>query len=172
MNNVPNLRLVSCNLCWLFGSVLSDLITSGNNVTQLSLEGTTMPSLSFPISTTLKEITFVMDRIKTFGASFFLKMREALELSSKCYVHIDTTCEGLHMDLDLDDLKTRLKFPPATNVQTLWFFTSDGDECMPPFFDAFFEICHPKLLMLSEVLEKKTNRTTSWHHYVKHVQTT
>ncbi|CAH1444808.1 unnamed protein product [Lactuca virosa] len=57
------------------------------------------------------------------------------------------------------------------------------------FFDAFFEICHPKCvyakpdvrfkhnnhfcrLMLREVLEKKTTTTgiVYWPHYLKHVQ--
>ncbi|KAI3497046.1 hypothetical protein L1887_39427 [Cichorium endivia] len=83
------------------------------------------------------------------------------------------------ISVDMDDLRTRLQLPPATNVQQMWFETRE-DECMwerSLFFDAFFMICHPKRiyarpdmgfkhnnhfcrLMLREVLEKKT--TTTW----------
>ncbi|XP_023741960.1 FBD-associated F-box protein At5g56370 [Lactuca sativa] len=150
----------------------------------LHLDGSTMPSLSFPTSTTLEEITFRMKPRKSFDASFLLKMREALELSRKCYLHIAPVWyyrqPPLNMDI-LDDLKTRLQFPPATNVETLTFEVCK-DECQwesSPFFHAFFEICHPKQvivksdvckMMLGEVLEKKTKIAAHWPNYLKHVQ--
>ncbi|CAH1427979.1 unnamed protein product [Lactuca virosa] len=263
INNVPNLRLLSCNLCPLGHTVMrlvsfnnTHSISLGNSVTQLwlggpglvrddaslyiiksglpflksltlnltywtlgsfhfacasitrfslmswpdsliniqinapklfffSLYGCTMPSLSFPLSTTPEEITFRMIPWRTFDASFLLKMREALKLSRKCYVHIAPCWDSkprppLNMDL-LDDLKTRLQFPPATNVETLSFETSQ-DECQwesSPFFHAFFEICHPKQvivkpdvckMMLGEVFEKKTKIAAYWPNYLKHVQ--
>ncbi|CAI9262912.1 unnamed protein product [Lactuca saligna] len=118
-------------------------------------------------------------------------MREALRLSRKCDLHIHLSQPPVDMDVDIDDLRTRLLLPPATNVQELRFQTTE-DECMwerSMFFDAFFEICHPKSvyakpdvrfkhnnhfcrLMLREVLEKKTTITgiVYWPHYLKHVQ--
>ncbi|KAL7602521.1 hypothetical protein Lser_V15G22173 [Lactuca serriola] len=145
------------------------------------LHGYTMPSLSFPVSNTLEDITFELCVNASFGASFFLKMREALELSlsSKYHVYIKSHTPLLPFDMDvLDDLKASLHFPPATNVETLSFVTT-LDECLweenSPFFDAFFEICHPKLvsakLLLREVLERNTTRTmANWRHYLKNFQ--
>nr|KAJ0219162.1 hypothetical protein LSAT_V11C300144900 [Lactuca sativa] len=109
-------------------------------------------------------------------------------LSRVFYLDITSEKSMLPLDIDIDDLKTRLRFPPATNVQQLSFGTI-GDECLwerSPFFDAFFEICHPKhvfakpdawlrqnnhfcRIMLREVLEKKTT-TAKWPHHLKHVQ--
>ncbi|KAI3506263.1 hypothetical protein L1887_28620 [Cichorium endivia] len=171
---------------WKCPKSLIDIQVNALNMRFFHFGGETMPNLSFPISTTLEEITFRLRLDKPFGASFFLKMREALELSSKCDIYITTYGPP---DMDLDDLKTRLRFPPAMNVQKLSLVTCK-DECLwerSLFCDAFFEICHPKLvlanpdimfeqnnhfckLMLREVLEKKTTGTANWRHYLKHVQ--
>ncbi|KAI3511890.1 hypothetical protein L1887_19050 [Cichorium endivia] len=153
--------------------------------------GYMLPSFLFPVST-LNQTTFNLDLGMPLDASFFLKMREALTLSTKCEVCI--TADNFikrTSDIDLDDLRTRLPFPPANNVQRLEFQMID-DECRPrsPFLDAFFEICHPKYVfakpnvasgppinhffqvMLREVLEKKKTTTTKpyWPRYLKHVQ--
>ncbi|KAL4570568.1 hypothetical protein LXL04_026224 [Taraxacum kok-saghyz] len=105
---------------------------------------------SFPISKTLEEMKLqVSPRMGGYSASCLVKLRETLELSNKCYLDLCTHVPPLHVDFDLDDLKTRLeflRFPPATNVQTLTFETCK-DECKwnnSEFFDAFFEICRPK----------------------------
>ncbi|CAI9263361.1 unnamed protein product [Lactuca saligna] len=160
---------------------LIDIQVHALKLLSFHLSGYTMPSLSFPISTTLEEITFLLYPETRFGASFFLKMREALELSlsSKYYVHIKFHRRQFPLEKDLlDDLKTRLQFPPATNVETLSFATSP-DDCLgeenSSVFDALFEICHPELvnvkLMLREFLEKKMTRTmANWHRYLHNFQ--
>ncbi|CAH1441501.1 unnamed protein product [Lactuca virosa] len=153
-----------------------------------SFIGYSMPSLLFPIST-LHKTTFSMILYKPLDASFFLKMREALALSSECKINISKDYEP-PSDIDIDDLRTRLPFPPANNVRRLVFETNK-DECLwehSQFFDAFFEICHPKKvvakpdvhfrhtnhfckLMLREVLEKKTTRGGQyWCRYLKDAQ--
>ncbi|CAH1445896.1 unnamed protein product [Lactuca virosa] len=155
------------------------------------------PTLLFPDSTLFKKIIVSLKLNSPVDAYFFLKMREALALSRKCDIYITTynyTTTMMPLDIDMDDLRTRLlMFPPATNVQKLEFEAIE-DECLwerSPFFDAFFEICHPKhvvakpdaclrqknhfcRLMLRDFLEKKTTTTTTttpyWPHHLKHVQ--
>ncbi|XP_023738056.1 uncharacterized protein LOC111886047 [Lactuca sativa] len=154
--------------------------------------GYTLPSFKFPNSTLLVQTKFVLTLDTPLDASFFLKMREALTLSAKCHVSITIKNYKPSLDIDLVDLRTRLLFPPANNVQQLEFQMVEAeDECRTPFFDAFFEICHPKhvfakpevasghtnhffQLMLREVLEKKKttrrNPTPYWPSYLKHVR--
>ncbi|KAL4582427.1 hypothetical protein LXL04_006976 [Taraxacum kok-saghyz] len=113
-----------------------------------------------------------------------------IELSFRLRHPVDTD----PLDFDIDDLRRRLLLPPATNVQQLDFQMYD-DKCLQqrsPFFEAFFEICHPKHvfaqqdykywytdnyvleknhfcgIMLSEVLEKKKT-TGYWPDHLKHV---
>ncbi|XP_042753919.1 putative F-box/LRR-repeat protein At3g28410 isoform X2 [Lactuca sativa] len=168
---------------------LIDLQVHAPKLLIFDLSGETLPSLSFPVSS-LKQLRVSLGIERLVDASFFLNMREALSLSHKCDLDIQFN-SPLDVNIDIDDLRTRLMFPPATNVQELRFQTTE-DECMweqSPFFDAFFEICHPKCvyakpddhfnhnnhfcrLMLREVLEKKTTTTgiVYWPHYLKHVQ--
>ncbi|CAI9263362.1 unnamed protein product [Lactuca saligna] len=164
-----------------FGDRLINIQVNAPKLLSFRLHGYTMPSLSFPVSNTLKDITFDLCLSRNTCASFFLKMREGLELSlsSKYHVYIKSHIPFLPFDMDvLDDLKASLHFPPATNVETLMFVTS-FDECLweenSPFLDAFFEICHPKLvsakLLLREVLERNTTTTmANWRHYLKNFQ--
>ncbi|KAL4583104.1 hypothetical protein LXL04_007668 [Taraxacum kok-saghyz] len=132
-----------------------------------------------------------------------LPVIEAARMSvlSKSWLHAWSTIPILRLDLrsrkkmKLEDvnrvlIRTRLLLPPATNVEELCFLT-DCDECQwerSPFFDALFEVCHPKIvisipdlyfehnnhfcrLMLREVLQKKKTTTAHWSHYLNHVQT-
>ncbi|CAH1422292.1 unnamed protein product [Lactuca virosa] len=160
-----------------------------------SFTGQIIPSLLFPYSN-LEQIEFRMGLyIDDLDAYFFLKMREVFMLSRKCKVIITTFNHNLPLPLEIniDDLRTRLLFPPAINVQQLLFKTI-GDECMwerSPFFDAFFEICHPDHIsvwpdsmlkhnnhfckfMLREVMERNKNKTAAttsyWPSYLKNVQ--
>lgn len=161
----------------------------------IKFSGQTVPSLLFPDSSTLDEIEFWLSpSVDRVDASFFLKMREALMLLRKCIVdiRIGNFDRKLPLEIDIDDLRTRLLFPPAMNVQQLLFQTT-WDECLwerSLFYDAFFEICYPDLvsacpdemlihknhfckLMLREVLEKNKNNTTTtsyWPRYLKNVQ--
>ncbi|KAL7605163.1 hypothetical protein Lser_V15G19834 [Lactuca serriola] len=150
--------------------------------------GDMLPSLLFPDSS-LRHIELSLALHLPVDADFFLKMREALTLSRNCDLRIITKNNSkLPFDIDIEDLRRRLLFPPATNVKELEFET-DEDECMweqSTFFDAFFEICHPKLvcakpdmayrdnnhfcrLMMREVLETTTG-SAFWHRHLKRVQ--
>ncbi|XP_023768765.1 F-box/LRR-repeat protein At5g02910 [Lactuca sativa] len=153
-------------------------------------DGSALPNLCIPVSSTLEQINISLRLHLAVDAYFFLKMREALALSHEAEIRITTFNSKPLLDVDMDELRTRLLSPPATNVQKLSFETWK-DECLwerSPFFDAILEICHPKLvfaqpdmqfshsnhfcrLMLREVLEKKTTTTPLyWPHYLKHVQ--
>ncbi|CAH1421370.1 unnamed protein product [Lactuca virosa] len=140
----------------------------------------TLPSLLFPDSS-LWYIKLLLSLNLPVDADFFLKMREALTLSQKCDLRITTRNNSkLPFDIDIEDLRTRLLFPPTTNVQTFEFQTVE-DECLldrSPFFDALFKICHPKHVyakrdMMDEYnnhfcsLSEMTTGTTFWSHHLK-----
>ncbi|KAI3521675.1 hypothetical protein L1887_11147 [Cichorium endivia] len=145
-----------------------------------SFSGTTMPSLLFPaIVVEQIQIELSLSISRPLKDSFFLKMREALKLSSKCDIKIDDI-RPLDSDFDLDDLRRRIPFP-AMNVQQL-LFIADPVEGVSSFFDALFFICHPKHVVVSfpnsfnqfwmlmrEVMEKKTTKGY-WVDYLKDVE--
>ncbi|XP_023732415.1 putative F-box/LRR-repeat protein At5g02700 [Lactuca sativa] len=184
--SIKNLTLRDCQ------SMLTDIQVHAPKLNFFWFGGAALPTLLFPVSSTLFKQIFSLSLSLPVDVYFFLKMREALALSCKCDIYIITYNYTTTMlpfdDIDMDDLRTRLLlFPPAMNVQHLWFGTVD-DECLwerSLFFDAFFEICHPKYvyakpdsyfrqnnhfcrLMLREVLEKNT--TPYWPHYLEHVR--
>ncbi|KAI3751989.1 hypothetical protein L2E82_23086 [Cichorium intybus] len=180
--SIKRLSLLSCP------DTLIDVQVHAPNLLVFEFDGGTLPSLLFPASS-LQVIRVSLLLHLRVDANFFLKMREALTLSRKCHLNITTRNYKPPLDIDIDDLRTRLPFPPARNVRQLSFQTS-GDECMwerSPFFDAFFEICHPSnvyampdmmfkhnnhfcRLMLREVLEKNKTGTVCWPRYLKHAQ--
>ncbi|KAL7600047.1 hypothetical protein Lser_V15G22422 [Lactuca serriola] len=171
ISDVPNLGLFSYKLdsltlyltSWMLGSfhltcpsikrlfllscpyMVIDVQVYAPKLLCFHFDGRILPSLLFPLSS-LKHFKVSLMLQLPVDANFFLKMREALELSRMCYLHISTDNSIPPLDIDIDDLRTRLLLPPATNMQELWFET-DQDEGLwerSPFFDAFFEICHPK----------------------------
>ncbi|KAI3497419.1 hypothetical protein L1887_40016 [Cichorium endivia] len=184
--SIKILPLLSCP------DILIDVQVHAPKLKNFKFCGDTLPSLLFPVSS-LNRLWLSLSLDLPFDANFFLKMREALVLSRECYLDITTHNSELPFDMDMDDLRTRLLLPPALNVQQLCFET-DEDDCLwerSPFFEAFFEICHPRhvipypdisfshnnhfcRLMLREVLEKKKKMmmtvTAYWPHYLKHVQ--
>ncbi|KAI3497423.1 hypothetical protein L1887_40020 [Cichorium endivia] len=183
--SIKILSLLSCP------DILIDVQVHAPKLKNFEFCGDTLPSLLFPVSS-LNRLLLSLSLDLPVDANFFLKMRETLALSRECYLNITTHNSELPFDMDMDDLRTRLLLPPAMNVQELCFET-DEDDCLwerSPFFDAFFEICHPRhvipypdisfshnnhfcRLMLREVLEKKIKtmtRTAYWPHYLKHVQ--
>ncbi|CAH1431698.1 unnamed protein product [Lactuca virosa] len=87
-------------------------------------------------------------------------MREALTLSRNCYLDIATAnYSKLPWDININDLRKRLLLPPARNVPQLSFKTI-GDECLwerSPFFDAFFEICHPEHVLANPDMHNSHN---------------
>ncbi|GJX24916.1 hypothetical protein Tco_0231212 [Tanacetum coccineum] len=108
-----------------------------------SYDGRKMPSLLFP-SKTPAHIKLILRFSKScpVDVSYFLKVREALDLSSN--FDIETIYDFVPLDIDLDDLRRMVPFP-ARNVQQLSF----GKYCErklwnhSPLFDFLFAICHP-----------------------------
>ncbi|CAH1421373.1 unnamed protein product [Lactuca virosa] len=86
--------------------------------------GDMLPSLLFPDSS-LWHIDLSLALHLPVDANFFLKMREALTLSRNCDLRIIITENNskLPFNIDIEDLRRRLLFPPATNVQELEFET-------------------------------------------------
>ncbi|GKC46668.1 F-box protein-like protein [Tanacetum coccineum] len=77
--------------------------------------------------------------------SFFLNLRETLNLSSKFNVKISTSCELIkQFNVDIDDLRVQVPYP-ALNVQQLSFGACPGEDLwgQSEFFDSFFSICSP-----------------------------
>ncbi|KAL4582428.1 hypothetical protein LXL04_006977 [Taraxacum kok-saghyz] len=122
---------------------ISDVQICAPKLLSFSFSGYDHPDLLFPVSS-LTQIELSFRLRHPFDVSFFVKLREALTLSPKCNICITTY--KMPWDIDIDDLRRRLLLPPATNVQQLDFQMYD-DKCLQqrsPFFEAFFEICHPK----------------------------
>ncbi|GJT78671.1 F-box protein-like protein [Tanacetum coccineum] len=110
----------------------------------------TVPSLSFPIIAP-EEIKLRLNLKKTVDRSFFIKMREALSLSSKFYIDIEDSSHHalVSSKTKVDDLRRRVSFP-VTNVQQLSVttFSDERPRKRALFFDAFFSICHPSYVKL------------------------
>ncbi|KAL4558650.1 hypothetical protein LXL04_036851 [Taraxacum kok-saghyz] len=170
-------------------NTLTDVQIYAKNLLSFEFQGDELPTLLFPVSSLMQTKISLLPNFPS-DANFFLRMREALTLSQMVYLRISIRKSNV-VPMGIDHLRTRLMFPPATNVQSLWFGTSgdEGNWERSPFFDAFFEICHPKevyasldsdfkhnnhflRLMLKEVLDKNTNKTGTacWSRYLKHVR--
>ncbi|KAL6502697.1 hypothetical protein OROHE_024350 [Orobanche hederae] len=183
-----SIKRLSLHWCQSMRTLLTNVKVHAPKLTFFSFDGDHLPSLLFPVST-LEQMIFSLKLDNRIDAHFYLKMREALTLSRKCDIYISAPCKPMQ-PVDIDDLRTRLTLPPAMNVHKLQFGTI-WDECMwerSPFFDALFEIFHPKYVyaevdmrvkytnhfcrvMLREVLEKQTKTTALyWAHYLEHVR--
>ncbi|GKB75357.1 hypothetical protein Tco_0942252 [Tanacetum coccineum] len=118
-------------------------------------ESTTLPpSLLFPISPPQK-IELSLQLNESIDEEFFLKMREALELSSKFNVTIFSSC-GVLVPFDIDDVKTILLFL-ATSVEELVFIKQFDNAFWENslLFDAVFSICHPIYVKANNELNLK-----------------
>ncbi|CAI9284854.1 unnamed protein product [Lactuca saligna] len=132
MLDIENLLFHICFNQEIFLAELPSISRRGtrycSKITFLPFKGEMMPSLLFPVST-LEEIEFRMRiMIPGLSASFFLRMREALTLSTKCRVHIDISFKNHDLqpfEIAIDELRTRRPFPPAMNVELS--FITNGD---------------------------------------------
>ncbi|GKA41601.1 hypothetical protein Tco_0734261 [Tanacetum coccineum] len=104
-----------------------------------------IPSLLFTaIPPEQIELFLTLDDIP-MDESFFLKMREALKLSSKFNIVINGGYRlGVLAPFNIDDVRTMVPFP-ATNVEELYFETRVNEVLWENslLFDAVFSICHP-----------------------------
>ncbi|GKD64673.1 hypothetical protein Tco_1306781, partial [Tanacetum coccineum] len=103
-----------------------------------------MPTLLF-LTIPPKQIELSLRLYNPIDELFFLKMREALELSSKFNINILAYGDGVLVPaFNIDDMRTILPFP-ATIVEELVFFITINSVLWENslLFDAFFSICHP-----------------------------
>ncbi|KAI3509126.1 hypothetical protein L1887_24152 [Cichorium endivia] len=101
--SIKRLSLLSCP------DTLIDVQVHAPNLLVFEFDGGTLPSLLFPASS-LQVIRVSLLLHLPVDANFFLKMREALTLSRKCHLNITTLNYKPPLDIDIDDLRTRLPF--------------------------------------------------------------
>ncbi|XP_071740547.1 uncharacterized protein [Rutidosis leptorrhynchoides] len=103
-----------------------------------------IPTLSFPFVTPKKiELNFKLQTL--VDLSFFLRMREVLNLSSTFDIYITGSMGdalAVLSNTDYNDLRKRGLFP-ATNVQKLHIQTFEDVRKHTQCYDYFFLICHP-----------------------------
>ncbi|XP_071712094.1 uncharacterized protein [Rutidosis leptorrhynchoides] len=111
---------------------------------QLSYNGKTIPSLLFPSSYVPEYINLELDLWDPVDHSFYLRMRELLDISSKFDIKI--VCYKKEVNNDVDD-DGEIRFPiPSTNVQQLTCITKSHKE--PKMLFKLLTICHPKYLTI------------------------
>nr|GEV40044.1 hypothetical protein [Tanacetum cinerariifolium] len=123
-----------------------------------------IPAILFR-TTAPEQVKLTFDSRETLGHSYFLKIREALNSSSKFDINIrSANLDSLvrRLNIDVDDLKRRVLFPVG-NVQLV--LETCLDELaweQSQFFDAFFLICHPSYIRSSyQVIRKMMEGNTT-----------
>nr|GEV28201.1 hypothetical protein [Tanacetum cinerariifolium] len=115
------------------------------NLLRYSHASMAMPTLLF-LTIPPKQIELSLRLYNPIDELFFIKMREALELSSKFNINILAYGDGVLVPaFNIDDMRTILPFP-ATIFEELVFFITDINSVLwenSLLFDAFFSICHP-----------------------------
>ncbi|GJZ79564.1 hypothetical protein Tco_0644401 [Tanacetum coccineum] len=114
------------------------------NLLRYSHASMAMPTLWF-LTIPPKQIELSLRLYNPIDELFFLKMREALELSSKFNINILAYGDGVLVPaFNIDDMRTILPFS-ATIVEELVFFITINSVLWENslLFDAFFSICHP-----------------------------
>ncbi|GJV03337.1 F-box protein-like protein [Tanacetum coccineum] len=126
--------------------------------------GGNIPGLVFP--TTLPEqIKLTFESCNDWGHSYFLKMREALNFSSKFDINIrrfnlDSVAGGLN--IDVDDLRRRVLLPVGNVQLTLETGLDEHVWKQSRFFEALFLICHPSYIRSSyQVIRKMMEGNTT-----------
>nr|XP_043633737.1 putative F-box/LRR-repeat protein At5g02700 [Erigeron canadensis] len=137
------------------------------NLLSFEYKGKTLPTLLFQANAP-KEIKLRLNLRNPVGTSFFIWLREVLNLSSKFDIHIefshdDGTPFSSNGSVDVDDLRKRVLFP-VTNVQllSLDYFIDLGDVFREHTraFDAFFSIFHPTRVKLYGFYSKSLCKLT------------
>nr|GEY16869.1 replication protein A 70 kDa DNA-binding subunit B [Tanacetum cinerariifolium] len=140
---ITSVSLKKVTLDYWFSDKQMNIHIYASNLLYFSYEGRKMPSLLFP-SNTPAQIKLVLTLHKScpIDLSFFLKVREALDISSNFDITIRNNFVPLN--IDLDDLRRMVPFP-AKNVQLLSFGEHWDTKLWKnsPLFDFLFSICHP-----------------------------
>ncbi|XP_071712341.1 uncharacterized protein [Rutidosis leptorrhynchoides] len=123
-----------------------DIQVNAPNLHHFSFSGRIMPSLVFPSSSNGPEyIKLELDLFVPVDRSFFLTMRELLNLSSKFDIEISNIIHYKELNIDNEDHEIRFTVP-STNVQHLSYYAYTPEKLQGhlSFFDALITLCHPK----------------------------
>ncbi|XP_071712348.1 putative F-box/FBD/LRR-repeat protein At4g13965 [Rutidosis leptorrhynchoides] len=118
------------------------------NLRHLSYRGRTMPSILFPSSNVPEYIKLELDLFRSDDPSFFLTMRDLLNLSTK--FDIEISYFGYELP-NIDNEDREIWFTvPSTNVQHLSYnaYLTENLQGHLSYFDALVTLCHPKYVTL------------------------
>ncbi|GJV18866.1 putative F-box/LRR-repeat protein isoform X2 [Tanacetum coccineum] len=107
-----------------------------------------LPGLLF-LTTPPKQVKLCFGSWEYLDHSYFLKMREALNSSSKFDIYIESCILDslVHLnDIDVDDLRRRVLFSVRNIELELETRLDEHTWEQSRFFDAFFLICHPSYI--------------------------
>ncbi|GKC68865.1 hypothetical protein Tco_1114748 [Tanacetum coccineum] len=130
-------------------------------------KGFIIPKLSFP-NIVPKQINLKLLLNGPVDHLFFLKMREALSLSSGFDIEISYWSSDIVVPLNIDIDNLRRKVPyPATNVRQLLVEIDFGERMGEylQFIDTFFSICHPNYVRVYR--DKPSKDINSYKQMVK-----
>ncbi|XP_071712343.1 FBD-associated F-box protein At5g60610-like [Rutidosis leptorrhynchoides] len=126
-----------------------DIQVNVPNLHHFSFSSRTMPSLVFPSSNGPEYIKLELDLFVPVDRSFFLTMRELLNLSSKFDIEISNIIHNKWLNIDNEDREIRFTVP-YTNVQQLSYYAYTPEKLQGhlSFFDALITLCHPKYVTI------------------------
>ncbi|GKC03780.1 F-box protein-like protein [Tanacetum coccineum] len=113
--------------------------------------GEEVHGLHFPtIAPRQIDLNYILSR--PLDISFFLKLWEVLNSSSKFDIHIESPVAP--SNIDVNDLRRRCPFP-VTNMQKFKLRLCESTNVDIRFFDAFFSIFHPCYIMSPKLVVRK-----------------
>ncbi|XP_071740313.1 uncharacterized protein [Rutidosis leptorrhynchoides] len=133
----------------------NDVQVDAPNLLYFSYESAKIRTLLFPVVAP-KQIDLKINLIKPMDLSFFLKLREVLNLSSTFDIYIRGTSNDTLLtwdDTSVKNMRTRF-LNPATNVKQLHIETNEHVWKHTLYYDLFFPVCHPSGLMVELVVVK------------------
>nr|XP_043621804.1 putative F-box protein At3g58860 [Erigeron canadensis] len=173
-NSLKRLKIEACE------DGMMDVRVYAPSLLFFSYTGLAMPTFLFP-AVAPEQIELNLTLQNPVDNSFFLKMRETLDLSRNSIIKLvrDGSVFQVPFNIDIDGLKQSVPFP-ATNVQELRFSSYPGriptwDDSL--FCKAMFLICHPIYVKANQIkvnnyfwkrfvngMIKKKARRKNWPH--------
>ncbi|GJS29691.1 F-box protein-like protein [Tanacetum coccineum] len=159
---LKNLVFTSASLKWLTLTLIPIGLTHNVQVYAPKLlsfiYSGKLPGLLF-LTTPPKQVKLCLGSWEYLDHSYFLKMREALNSSSKFDIYIESCILDslVHLnDIDVDDLRRRVLFPVRNVELELETRLDEHAWEQSRFFDAFFLICHPSYIRCRYHVIRKT----------------